>query len=232
MVHALNADGEKSCNVDFILEDYEYRNETDGGTPSVDSLPILKGKYPGAIIYFAQGQDSISSLFRRTWVRSNTLLDMLSGTYEIILFPRDIEQSESEIKISLDAELKSPIEKSRNGLYAPLEESARSTLLSRIHIVAAAFTSAASSSAIRKALREGGAAEELFHPAVYAKFLEFQSTLPDIYKSPACEPPPSASKGGSRKTVYKRKSTKRRHKKSKKNKNKSKDQGAQGRMKM
>jgi nicotinic acid mononucleotide adenylyltransferase len=199
MVEALNADPEKPKNIDFILEDYEYRDMRPGGVPTVDSLPMLADRYPGATIYFAQGQDSIASLFKKEWVRSEDLLDLLSTTYELILFPRDSDKGHA-IKGSIGTP---------------------DAIVERIHIVPASVTSTASSSAIRKALRKGDAAEELFHPAVYAKFQEIQRAYPDIYKSLACEPPPSASKGGSRKTVYKRKSTKRRHKKSKKNKAKA-----------
>lgn len=193
MVGALNADPEKPANIDFILEDYEYEDVRPGGIPTVDSLPILERKYSGATIYFAQGQDSIASLFQRKWVRSDELLGLLSTKYNTILFPRDSYKGPED-----DAAIKESI-----GAAAHITE--------RIHIVPAAVTSTASSSAIRKALREGNDVNELFHPAVYAKFLELQSTNPDIYNSPACEPP--ASKGGARKTVHKRKSTKRRHKK-------------------
>ena len=193
MVEALNADPEKPKNIDFILEDYEYRDMRPGGVPTVDSLPMLADRYPGATIYFAQGQDSIASLFQKKWVRSDKLLEMLSATYELILFPRDSDKGHA-IKGSI-------------GTPDAIVE----RIMERIHIVPASVTSTASSSAIRKALRKGDAAEELFHPAVYAKFQEIQRTRPAIYTSPDCDPP--ASKGGARKTVYKRKSTKRRHKK-------------------
>ena len=199
LVAALHADN-KNPRLRFFIAKHEFNSET--AVPTVDSVATLQTNFPHATIYISQGLDNVEAIFKRKWVRSDELL-----TRGFIVYPRGDKDTVSV----LTAALTSPQSESKEGKFAPVAPADIPDILRRTKIVPVEFNDDTSSSLLRKNIREGGDISALFHPAVYAKYLEMKAMYPSMYATDICE---EVKKGGYRRSKNNRKQKTRNNRRS------------------
>ena len=179
MVNALNAEN-TYANLTFVLEYHELNSPV--AVPTIDSLDLLKRKYPNSTVYISQGQDNVESIFSRQWIKSNKLIE----DFGIILYPRgdDDKSTLKDMAGPLAKALKAPRAESKGKEFDPYSEPEIGKILRRVHIIDTNFNDESSSSELRKLIRanETDKVNSMFHPAVYAKFLELKELYPLMYQ--------------------------------------------------
>ena len=178
MVKALNE--ENTCeNLKFVLEYHELNSQV--AVPTITSLGMLKRKYFNSTVYISQGQDNVEQIFSRQWVKSNKLIE----DFGIIMYPRggDDNSRLKDMDGALAKALKAPKAQSKGEEFDPYSEPEIRKILERVHIIDTNFNDESSSSELRKLIRTNDVEKikPMFHPAVYAKFLELRELYPHMY---------------------------------------------------
>jgi nicotinic acid mononucleotide adenylyltransferase len=179
MVKALNEEN-TYANLKFVLEYHELNSKV--AVPTITSLSMLKQKYPNATVYISQGQDNVEKIFLRKWVDSDKLIE----NFGFIMYPRgdDDNNTLKDMDGPLANALKAPKEQSKEKAFDPYTEVRIHEILGRVHIIDTGFNDESSSTDLRKAIREKNleTIKSMFHPAVYAKFLELKELYPRMYQ--------------------------------------------------
>jgi nicotinic acid mononucleotide adenylyltransferase len=208
------------CHIHLMPYELDNKNPAGEHAPvtTFDSLAMLKvlltkanAIIPGTNYYIAQGQDNIIGIMKRTWFKSDELLD----NYKFFMYPRGQVEGLEGLMMEAMMDPTSSAIKFKNDpskIIEPLSEGKARSKIPNVTFVGNGFNDDTSSSAVRKCLRDGDieGARGMMDPAVFAKLMEIASKEGGVlpYSSDKCEPPKKG--GGRRRTKASKRRSKRR----------------------